>query len=62
MKVKINAELCVGCGLCANNCAEVYAMKDDKAVIQANPVPEAAQECARQAKEDCPVDAITIEE
>ena len=62
MKSKVNAELCVGYGLCANVCPDVFAMENDKAVIRANPVPEGSVECSRQAKEDCPVDAIAIEE
>ncbi|NQS99581.1 MAG: ferredoxin [Candidatus Omnitrophica bacterium] len=61
MKAQVNEELCVGCGLCADICTEVFVMEGDKAKIKANPVPEASSECSQKAKEDCPVEAIIIE-
>ncbi|TRZ48968.1 MAG: ferredoxin [Dehalococcoidia bacterium] len=62
MKVAVDAELCVGCGLCADACPEVFVMEEDKVKIKANPVPEASQDCCKKAGEDCPVSAISIEE
>ena len=62
MKAQVNEELCVGCGLCANDCPDVFEMENDKAKVKANPVPESSLDCCNQAKQDCPVEAIIIEE
>ncbi|HBM17328.1 MAG TPA: ferredoxin [Lentisphaeria bacterium] len=58
MKVKIDADICIGCGLCANTCPEVYQMKEDKAVVVVDVVPKEAEERCQTALDDCPVTAI----
>jgi len=60
MKAIINADACVGCGLCVNMCPEVFAMKDDKAVVIATPIPSNVVDSAKEGAESCPVEAITI--
>lgn len=62
MKAQVNEELCVGCGLCADVCPEVFIMEEDKARVKATSVPKASLDCSQKAKEDCPVEAISIEE
>ncbi len=62
MKTAVNTELCVGCGLCADTCPEVFVMEEDKAKVKANPLPDSSLECCKQAKEDCPTEAIDMEE
>ena len=61
MKALVSAELCVGCGLCADSCPDVFAMEQDKALVKADPVPEAAADCCKKMQEDCPVEAINVE-
>ncbi len=61
MKAIIDKEACVGCGLCANMCAEVYVMEDDKAIVVGDSIPEASLESAKEAASSCPVEAIKIE-
>jgi ferredoxin len=62
MKVNVDKEACSGCELCVTSCPDIFEMADDVAVTKVEIVPEAAQDCVRQAVEDCPVTAIQIEE
>jgi len=61
MKVKIDADTCIGCGLCVSTCPEVYRMEDDKAIVIGSVVPKEAEESCKRAVEECPVTAIVIE-
>lgn len=61
MKVTVDEETCIGCGLCAETCPEVFEMKDDKACVKGNEVPEGAADTARTAAEECPVEAIQVD-
>ncbi len=61
MKVKVDAELCVGCGLCANSCPDVFEMKEDKAIVKGDSVAAENEDSCRQSKDECPVEAIIIE-
>ena len=60
MKVKIDADTCIGCGLCVNACPEVYKMDEDKAVVIADPVPQSVEATCKTAVDECPVTAIVI--
>ncbi len=61
MKTTIVEDICVGCGMCAQTCPEVYEMKNDKAVVIAEPVPKEVEEKVKQAASECPVEAIKVE-
>jgi len=62
MRAIVDEETCIGCGLCAETCPEVFEMNDDKALVKVNPVPANVQETCKEAAENCPVEAIKIEE
>jgi len=62
MKVKVDPELCTACELCIETCADVFEMAEDVAVVKVDVVPPEAEDDARQAAEDCPAEAIIIEE
>ncbi len=61
MKVRVDAELCVGCNLCVDSCPEVFEMKDDKAIVKTDAVSSENEDCCKQSKDECPVEAIIIE-
>jgi ferredoxin len=61
MKATVD-ESCTACGLCVETCPEVFEMGDDIAQVKVAEVPEAAQDSCREAADNCPVEAITIEE
>jgi ferredoxin len=63
MKAKVDQETCIGCGLCAEICPSVFEMNNDsKASVKVENVPENAQKDCREAAQNCPVEAISIEE
>jgi ferredoxin len=61
VKAIVDSELCTGCELCCETCPEVFEMQDDVAVVKVDEIPAEAEESAREAAEDCPSEAITIE-
>ena len=61
MKAMIN-DNCTGCGTCEDICPEVFEVTDDSARVKEEEIPENLQESCRQAAEECPVEAIDIEE
>jgi len=62
MKVKIDENLCTGCGLCADTCPDIFELKGDVASVKKEEVPEENKDCVKEAAENCPVEAIKIEE
>ncbi len=61
MKAIVDKDICIGCSLCVDSCPAVFRMEDDKAYAYADPVPESEEKRAKQAAEECPVSAITIQ-
>ena len=62
MRVTVDEETCIGCGLCAETCPEVFEMNDDKARVKVDEVPEDVTKPCKEATENCPVEAIEMEE
>jgi len=61
MQAKVDKDLCTGCGLCADTCPDVFEMADDAAKVKVGVVPQSAEACCQEAKDNCPVEAISIE-
>ena len=62
MKAKVDEDLCTGCGLCVDTCPEVFELPGDVAQVKVDTVPPEQEDCATEAAENCPVEAISIEE
>ena len=58
----VDKDLCTGCELCVETCPEVFEFTDDVAAAIAEPVIEEFEEACREAADECPVEAISIEE
>ncbi len=59
MKTKIDPDLCTSCGLCVDSCPDLYDMGDDTAIVIADTVPDELEDCALEAEENCPSEAIS---
>ncbi|NLA52909.1 MAG: ferredoxin [Clostridiales bacterium] len=60
MKAHVDEDTCIGCGLCASIAPQTFEMDGDLAKVIEEPVSD--EEAAREACEECPVDAITLED
>ncbi|MGI6720028.1 MAG: ferredoxin [Anaerovoracaceae bacterium] len=62
MKATIDRDGCIGCGVCADTCPEVFRMADDGLAEVYAEVTSETLASAREAEESCPVSVITVEE
>ena len=59
MKLHVDQEGCISCGLCVTICPEVFRMnEEDKYEVTVSPVPEELEAEAGEAMESCPVAVI----
>jgi len=59
MKLKVDKDLCIGCGMCAGNAPEIFEIEDDGlAACKVDEIPNDLEEDAIDAKEGCPTSAI----
>lgn len=61
-KVKIDKDLCQGCGNCEAICPEVFLIKEDGISHVIVEDTEGLEACIEAAVENCPEEAITFEE
>jgi ferredoxin len=63
VEVKIDEELCTGCGLCEETCPDIFKMDEDKDVASVikTDYDEYDEECIQEAAESCPSEAISTE-
>jgi Ferredoxin len=63
MKAIVDQDLCIGCGICEGIVPEVFSLQNEPyAEVLLDPIPEEFQDATREAAEECPEAAITIEE
>lgn len=60
MKIKVDQEKCIGCGLCANMCPEAFRL-NNKGKSEGISKDNKHKECAKKAEASCPVVAIKID-
>jgi ferredoxin len=63
MKASVDKDLCASCGVCVDVCPDIFEMgDDDKAVVKVDVVPTEHEDACRDAADQCPSEAIVIEE
>ncbi len=63
MKVYVDSDFCGGTGLCVDTCPEVFGLTDNgTATVSVDEVPLEFHKACRQAADNCPTNAITVEE
>lgn len=63
MKVNVDKDTCIGCGMCPSICPDVFEMDDDegKAKVIVSEVPDGKDDEAQDAADSCPVNAISVD-
>jgi len=58
MSIKVNHDLCIGCGRCTELCPEVFKLSPEgKSDVIGDD-----KDCAMKAADACPVEAIFVDE
>jgi ferredoxin len=61
MRVVVDEDLCLGCGVCESLVPEVFSQANEPfAEVLVDPVPEELEDAVREAAEECPEEAIEI--
>ena len=62
-KAEVNTN-CIGCGLCPDVCPEVFEIQDSDGLahVKVGEVKEEWIESAKEAEDQCPVSAISVNE
>lgn len=63
MKVYVDQDLCISCGLCISICDDVFSWNDDdKAQAIDEEIPEELTDDVEEAVESCPTEAIKYQD
>ncbi len=61
MRVVVDEDLCLGCGICEGLAPEVFSLANEPfAEVLVDPVPEEFEDAVRESAEECPEMAIEI--
>ena len=58
MKLKVNEDVCIGCGACQAVCPEAFEVEDGIAKVIVDEISNDIEADAIDAREGCPVGAI----
>ncbi|HOB26157.1 MAG TPA: ferredoxin [Bacilli bacterium] len=58
MKVKVNSDICIGCGACVAIAPDTFEFSDEGTSVVKN---DQVTDDAKSASESCPVNAISID-
>ena len=58
MKLQVDKNKCLGCGMCVSLCPVVFELKNGKSQIKEKAALEKYKDCIKEAAENCPAGAI----
>jgi len=56
----VDREKCIGCGLCASLCSEVFELKGGKSSVKKEEIKGELEDEVKRAADLCPVKAIKV--
>ncbi len=59
MKVNVDREVCIGCGMCASTAPDVFELDDENIATVVGEITDKNHNSTVEAVENCPVDAIS---
>ena len=62
MNVKVDADLCTACGVCEDIAPDIFEVGDELAELKVDVIPADQEDAVRESAENCPTEAIIIEE
>ncbi len=62
-KVTVDRDACIGDGICASLCPDVFEMDDEgKSVVIKEEIGDDLYDCVKEAVDSCPVSCISMEQ
>lgn len=60
MKIRVNEDLCIGCGMCAGLCQDVFEINEEtgRSTVIMNEITDEVKEEVLDAMDGCPTSAI----
>lgn len=59
MRVEVDPDLCISCGVCIETCPDVFEWdEEEKAQAVEDELNDDLEECAQEALDSCPTEAI----
>ena len=59
MATTVDQQKCIGCGRCTEICPSVFRLNENG---KSEVIEQGKADCALQASDECPVEAITVDE
>lgn len=60
MKVSLDQQKCIGCGVCSQICPDVFFLDENEGLARVTRS-ETEEPCAREAENSCPVSCIRVD-
>ena len=60
MEVMVDPDKCIACQSCVELCPDLFECPEDVAIVKVSSVPSELEECAKEAVDICPTEAISV--